>query len=71
MNIINALKDYRADWVDVGLIKIAVFAGTLFIAKLWNSILGLDWYWCLLVWIIAAIKPLMTFSQWIKLAENK
>jgi hypothetical protein len=71
MNIINTFINYRADWLDLALTKIAVFAGALFIAKLWNPILGLDWYWYLIVWIIAATKPLITFSQRIKLAENK
>ena len=39
------LSDFKADWIDVGLTKLSVFAATLFIAKLWDGILGLDWYW--------------------------
>ena len=61
MNIIKKITSYRTNWLDVGLIKIALFFAALFSAKLWKPILSLDWYWYLLVWIIAAIKPLATF----------
>ena len=44
MNIISGFKNYKADWIDIALTKIAVFAGALFIAKLWNPILDLEWY---------------------------
>ena len=71
MNIISGFKNYKADWMDVALTKIAVFAGALFIAKLWSPILSLDWYWYFIVWIIAAIKPLITIFKWVKSAGNK
>lgn len=63
MNIINAFTNYKADWVDVALTKIAVFAGALFIAKIWNPILDLEWYWYLIVWLLAVIKPMMNFFK--------
>jgi hypothetical protein len=44
MSIIENLTDFKADWVDVTLIKIAVFAATLLFAKLWQPILSLEWY---------------------------
>jgi len=33
----------------------------LMIAKLWSPILYLDWYWYLIIALLAAIKPIMTF----------
>lgn len=62
MNFFKNLMSYRADVFDIGFTKIAVFAGALFIAKVWDGILGLEWYWYLLICIIAAIKPMITFS---------
>ena len=70
MNIISAFKNYKADWLDVALTKIAVFAGALFIAKLWNPILDLEWYWYLIVWIAAAIKPMITFFNRMKMSSQ-
>lgn len=63
MNIINAFTNYKADWLDVALTKIAVFAGALFIAKIWNPILDLEWYWYLIVWLLAVIKLMMNFFK--------
>jgi hypothetical protein len=63
MGIITQLKNYRVNWIDVALIKITVFAGTLFIAKLWNPILSLEWYWYLTIWIFAAIEPFNSFLK--------
>lgn len=64
MRILTQLSTYKADWLDVGLTKIAVFFATLFFAKIWEPILGLEWYWYLVFWIIAAIKPFMTAMKW-------
>jgi len=71
MTIINNLKNFKADWLDVTFIKIGVLAATLFIAKLWDPILSMDWYWYFIVWILAAIKPMITFFKWVKSWENK
>ena len=70
MNIISGFKNYKADWIDVALTKIAVFAGALFIAKVWDAILGLEWYWYLIVWIVAAIKPMITFFNRMKMSSQ-
>ena len=64
--IIKGLASFKADWLDVLLLKIAVFAATLLFAKLWTPILELDWYWYFLVWAAAAIKPFFTFYKWAK-----
>lgn len=61
MGLIAKAFNYKADTWDIGLIKIAVFAATLLIAKLWPDILSFDWYWYAILWITAAIKPLYTF----------
>jgi hypothetical protein len=71
MEIINRFKNYKADWIDVALTKIAVFTAALFIAKLWNPILDLDWYWYLIIWVLAAVKPIVTFLRWIILSVSK
>ena len=70
MNIISGFKNYKADWIDVALTKIAVFAGALFIAKVWDTILDLEWYWYLIIWIVAAIKPMITFFNRVKLSSK-
>ncbi len=71
MTIINNLKKYKADWIDVALTKTAVFAATLFLAKLWNPVLSLDWYWYIIVCMIAAIKPMITFFKCMNSEGNK
>lgn len=40
----SRLFDFKADVIDIAITKIAVFAGALFIAKIWNPILNLNWY---------------------------
>ena len=45
-------------------IRLSVLAGICFglmSAKLWKPILYLDWYWYLVIFLLAVIKPLMTF----------
>ena len=64
MSIIERISDFKADWIDVGLTKIAVFAATLLIAKLWQPILSFPWYWYLLIFLVAVIRPLNTLYKW-------
>jgi hypothetical protein len=45
--------------VDVQLIKIGVIGFTLMIAKLWEPILSLEWYWYALIFVLASIKPII------------
>ena len=70
MNFFNNLMKYKADVFDIAFTKIAVFAGALFIAKVWDTVLGLDWYWYLLIFIIASIKPMVNFFKVMKRSEN-
>ena len=51
------LKKY--DLVDIKLIQIAAFVFALLVAKFWSQILSLDWYWYVLVIVIALIRPMM------------
>ena len=71
MSTIENLSDFKADWIDVTLIKFAVFAATLLFAKLWQPILSLEWYWYLIIWLATAIRPFNTFYKSIQLTENK
>ena len=47
--------------IDIRLVWLAGFALGLMIAKLWEPILYLDWYWYLGITLLALIKPVMTF----------
>ena len=45
-------------WTDMSLTKISVAAFILMVAKLWNPILSLDWYWYAAIFVLAVIKPM-------------
>lgn len=45
-------------WTDISLTKISVAGFILMIAKLWEPILGLDWYWYAAIFVLAVIKPM-------------
>jgi hypothetical protein len=63
MVFIEKLKQYRAGWLDVGLIKWSVLAAALLIAKLWTPILSLPWAVYLAVCIAAATRPVVNFLK--------
>ena len=48
----------KMDVVDVKCIKLSTAAFTLMIAKLWPTILGLNWYWYTALGTIFMLKPL-------------
>ena len=52
------LKVGKLDWIDIGCVKLSVFAFALLIAKLWPSILNLNEYWYVIIFVLAAIRPL-------------
>jgi hypothetical protein len=52
----NLIK--KMEWCDIGLIKLSAMAFALMVAKLWDPLLSLDWYWYGLIFLLAAIKPL-------------
>ncbi len=47
----------KTTWVDVSLIKISAAAFALMVAKLWEPLFSLDWYWYAIIFVITAIKP--------------
>ena len=48
-------------YIDIRLTGLVGLAFGLMIAKLWAPILYLDWYWYLIIALLAVIKPIMTF----------
>ena len=46
------------NWTDFGFIKLSILAFALMLAKLWQPILALDWYWYAIVFVLACVKPL-------------
>jgi len=48
----------KLDWKDIGLVKLSVAGFILMVAKLWSGILALDWYWYLVIALVAAIRPM-------------
>ncbi|MBW3014748.1 hypothetical protein KY335_05940 [Candidatus Woesearchaeota archaeon] len=49
----------KMKWYDIKLAKWSAFFFALFLAKVWPDILGLDWYWYLIIAIVVAIPPLV------------
>jgi hypothetical protein len=45
-------------WIDMGLVKLSVFAFALMVAKLWEPILSLEWYWYGIIFVLAAVPPI-------------
>ena len=50
-------KIKKLNRVDIQLIKLSVAGCILMIAKLWEPLLSLDWYWYAIIFVVAAIKP--------------
>jgi len=50
-------KIKKLNWVDMQFIKLSVAGCILMIAKLWEPLLSLDWYWYAIIFVLAAIKP--------------
>ena len=50
-------KIKKLNRVDIGFIKLSVAGAILMIAKLWEPLLSLDWYWYAIIFVLAAIKP--------------
>lgn len=48
----------KITWVDMALIKTTAAAFALLVAKLWEPLLSLDWYWYAIIFVLAAIKPM-------------
>ncbi|MBL7055323.1 hypothetical protein ISS07_00245 [Candidatus Woesearchaeota archaeon] len=51
-------------WYDIGFVKLSVAGFVLFLAKIWSDLLALEWYWYLLIGVLAMIRPLyVMFSE--------
>ncbi|MBN1377287.1 hypothetical protein JW949_03050 [Candidatus Woesearchaeota archaeon] len=48
---------------DVPFFKISLIAFGLMVAKLWEPILMLDWYWYLIIFVVTAVKPVMSMFK--------
>ncbi|MFH1316361.1 MAG: hypothetical protein ABII01_02480 [Candidatus Woesearchaeota archaeon] len=53
----SAIK--RMKWYDISLVKIASAAFILMVAKLWAPLLILDWYWYLIIAVLASVIPVI------------
>ena len=56
-------KIKKFDVFDYQFVKISVIAFTLMIAKLWQPILSLEWYWYSIIFVLATIKPIIKFFK--------
>jgi hypothetical protein len=63
MTIAEKMKRYRADWIDLGLTKFAVFFMTLLAAKWWPVLTALPWFCYLAVGLLAAARPMTNFLR--------
>ena len=50
-------KVKKLSWVDIKLTQLSAAGCILMIAKLWEPLLSLDWYWYAVIFVLAAIKP--------------
>ena len=44
-------------WVDLKLAQLSAVFFFLMIAKLWEPLLSLDWYWYAIIAVLVAVKP--------------
>jgi hypothetical protein len=63
MTIMERMKRYRADWIDLGLTKFAVFTVTLLAAKWWPVLTSLPWFCYMAAGILIAVKPMADFLR--------
>jgi hypothetical protein len=56
-------KAGNLSYTDVKLGRLAAAAFALMVAKLWAPILILDWYWYLIIAVLALIKPVITLIK--------
>lgn len=52
----ETMKKYK--WYDIGFIKLGSMAFALMIAKFWEPLISLEWYWYGLILLLASIMPL-------------
>ena len=62
-NLLFRMWKFSFPYIDIRLAVLVGLAFGLMIAKLWEPILYLDWYWYLVIALLASIKPIMTFFK--------
>ncbi len=58
---IKGLKKFH--WIDITLLKTSIFFFSLMLAKLWPELLGLNWKWYLLAFVLSAARPMYTIFK--------
>jgi len=53
----SIVKKAELSWVDEKLLQLCGAGFVLMIAKLWEPLLSLDWYWYAVIGVLAGIKP--------------
>ena len=62
-SLIIRMWEFSFPYIDIRLAGLVGLTFGLMIAKLWEPILYLDWYWYLVIALLASIKPMMTFFK--------
>jgi hypothetical protein len=62
-SLIIRMWKFSFPYIDIRLAGLVGLAFGLMIAKLWEPILYLDWYWYLVIALLSSIKPMMTFFK--------
>lgn len=62
-SFIVRIWEFQFPLIDLRLSTLAGVGAGLFIAKIWAPILHLDWYWYILIVLLASIKPVATFCK--------
>jgi len=57
---IKKILSMKFSHIDMRLVAVAGVCSGLMVAKLWDPILSLDWYWYGILMIVFMIKPAMT-----------
>jgi len=52
-------KIKKMEWYDMSMVKLSTAAFILMVAKLWSRILALEWYWYGIIFVLAAISPML------------
>ena len=45
----------KLNYIDFGVVKICLISFALLLAKFWPVILGLDWYWYAIIFVVSYI----------------
>jgi len=63
MSLIKRMWKFTFPLIDVRLMGLGGIILILILAKLWTPILGLDWYWYLIIALVLSIKFIITFFK--------